>query len=288
MTIHPLRRAASQEAELLLQDPRDAQVLNIGLLHLRSGGLNRTWLLREAAHRHVWSIAEFAGASPGTIRDTAGRRVLTAVVAARTIGRTASFREDDLAELRQVLRPNPLNGWRSETQLIAGSGARISVEIVTAFATRNGPSNRTLEAARMAPEMRAETTTDASRRADALRRHGSADRRLAEIVSEQPNLSVRISGNEHMNGVGLVDEGVFDELFSTSEANALPSVAGTMPLYERRIHLFGNLDMRDVVDLVSRAELRAPGPNRTVAVTSHARRRADGLVVAVCESIYRA
>lgn len=274
-------------AEPNLCDPRDAPWFLLGMPHMNGQGLSLTWLLREAGHLHWWSLAEFTGRHPNDLKDVNGDRALPGVVACIVSGRTDAFKEDDVVELKQLQRPSTLNGWRSVFELRATSGASLSVELVTAFATRGGASNHSLETAKMSQEFVAERGTMTSRRTDQIRRHGSIDRRRAEAEMLPPVLSVRISSHLHFNGVGVACFASVHDLFVAAEANSNLEHAEYANVETRRLHYYGNFDNGDMLDISVSHEERLVEDEQCLVLVSNARRRADGLVVAVCESVYR-
>lgn len=269
-----------------LCDPRDAPWFMIGMPHMDGLGLSLSWLMRESGHLHWWSVAEYIGRHPNGLRDVHGNRALPGVVAVAVSGRADAFREDDVVELKLTQRPSPLNGWRSVTELRSVTGAEISVELVTTFATRGGASNHSLEPAKMSPELLAERGTLTSRRTDQIRRKGSLGRREAEADMTPPVLSVRISSHLHFNGVGLACFAGLHDLFVTAEASAIQTVCDPVHVGSRRIHYFGNLDTGDMLDIATKAESHLVEGESCQVMTSYAKRRADGLVVAVCESVF--
>jgi probable biosynthetic protein (TIGR04098 family) len=270
-----------------LCDPRDAPWFMIGMPHMDGQGLSVSWFMREAGHLHWWSVAEHTGFHPNTLKDSNGHRALPGVVACIVTGRADVFQEDDVVELRQVQRPSALNGWRSVTELRATTGAVLSVELVTVFAARGGASNHSLETAVMPGDLMAERGTMTSRRTDQIRQMGSVDRRMAEADMLPPVLSVRISSHLHFNGVGLLCFANLHDVFVTAEAGAMPEATAGQMVSERCIHYFGNLDNGDMLDVCLRCDKRPIEGDMQLVLTSHAKRRADGLVVAVCESVYR-
>ena len=274
-------------AEPNLCDPRDAPWFMIGMPHLDGQGLSLGWLLPEAVHLHWSSVVEYVGRNSNELCDIHGNRALPGVVAVLLTGRTDAFKEDDVVELRMTQRPSPLNGWRSVTELQATTGAVLSVELVTSFAIRAAASNQSLEVARMSQELMTERGTMTSRRTDQIRRLGSASRRDAEADMASPVLSVQISSHLHFNGVGLTCFAAVHNLFMTAEDNVHPATPEENNLDHRRLHYFGNLDAGDKLDISSTCETRLVEGRSCLAIASYAKRRADGLVVAVCESVYR-
>lgn len=283
-TVEPPYVSASEPN---LCDPRDAPWFMIGMPHMDGQGLSLSWFLREAGHLHWWSVAEHTGRNPHGLKDVHGNRALPGVVAVVVSGRADVFVEDDVVELKLVQRPSPLNGWRSVTELRSTTGSVLSAELVTAFASRGGESNQSLEAAQMPADMVPERGTMMSRRTDQIRGLGSAARRDAEADMVPPVLSVRISSHLHFNGVGLACFAGLHDLFVTAEATAGQSaLPDALPVAHRRIHYFGNLDTGDMLDISIRSEERLVEGRASLVMISYARRRADGLVVAVCESVF--
>lgn len=274
-------------AEPNLCDPRDAPWFLLGMPHLNGQGLSLTWLLREAGHLHWWSLSEYTGRHPNDLKDVNGNRALPGVVACIVSGRTEAFKEDDVVELKQLQRPSTLNGWRSVIELRATTGVSLSVELVTVFSTRGGASNHSLETASMAQEFVAERGTVTSRRTDQIRRLGSIDRRRAEAEMQPPVLSVRVTSHLHFNGVGVACFAGIHDLFVAAEANSNLELTEFTHVETRRLHFYGNLDSGDMVDISVSVEERLVEGDEGLVMISNARRRADGLVVAVCESVYR-
>ncbi len=273
-------------AEPNLCDPRDAPWFMIGMPHMDGQGLSLGWLLREAGHQHWWSVAEYTSGHPNGVRDVHGNRALPGIVAAAVSGRADQFSENDVVELKLTQRPSPLNGWRSVTEVRSTSGAVLSVELVTTFATRAGPSNRMLQPAKMAREFLPERGTLTARRTDQIRRMGSLARREALEDRTDPVLSVRIAPQLHFNGMGLACFAGMHDLFVTAETGLVLTMPNTTQVVTRRIHYFGNLDAGDMLDVATRQEGRLAEGKSCLVLTSHARRRTDGFVVAVCESVY--
>ncbi len=274
-------------SESNLRDPRDAPCFMIGMPHMDGQGLSLSWLLRESGHLHWMSVAEFAGRPPHGLRDLQGNRVLPAVVAGTVAGRPGAFGEDDVVELKLVQRPSPLNGWRSVTEIGSTCGARLTVELVTVFAIRSGTSNRSLELACMAPEFLSERGTMTSRRTDQIRRMGSKERRaVGEADTEQPARSILVSSHLHFNGAGLGCFAGMHDYFVASEEVGLRAEPGFPQVESRRVHYFENIDAGDTLDIFTRSETRLVEGETCLVMTSHARRRTDGFVVAVCESVY--
>lgn len=269
-----------------LCDPRDAPWFIVGMPHLDGHGLSSSWMMREAGHLHWSSVAEYTGRNANSLKDVSGRRAVPSVVAAEISGRADAFKEDDVVELRMTQRPSPLNGWRSVTELRSTTGATLSVELVTTFAVRAAKSNHSLEVATVAPEFMPEKGTMASRRADLIRRSGALARRDAEANMAPPQLSVRISSQLHLNGIGLACFAGIHDFFVNAEANTAPVLPDDEAVLSRRIHYYGNLDAGDMLDISTSNETRLVEGRAARVAVSHARRRTDGLVVAVCESVH--
>lgn len=274
-------------AEPNLCDPRDAPWFMIGMPHLDGQGLSLSWLLREAGHLHWSSALEYAGRNTSDLKDVSGKPALPGVLALVVTGRTDAFKQDDVVELRLAQRPSALNGWRSITELRATTGTSLTVELVTCFAVRGGTSNHSLEHAMMAPELVTERGTMTSRRTDQIRRMGSAARRAAEADIGGAGLSVQISPHLHLNGLGLACFAVVHDLFIAAEGNASVVLPTGAHFDHRRVHYFGNLDEGDRLDISTKCESRPFEGGTCLSIVSYAKRRADGLVVAVCESVYR-
>lgn len=281
-TVRPPYVSASEPN---LCDPRDAPWFMLGLPHLDGSGLSLCWFLREAGHLHWWSMADYAGRSPNGMKDADGNRALPGVTAVVISGRPEEFREDDVVELKRVQRPSPLNGWRSVTELRSVTGAMLSVELVTSFMVREGVSNHALAPARMPGALLSERGTMTSRRTDHIRRMGSKARREALAIEADPVLSVKISSHLHYNGVGLTCFAAMHDMFIAAEAS-MDEVSTIGPVAHRRVHYYGNADAGETLDIVTVVEERLVEGSSRPVMTSFAKRRADGLVVAVCESVF--
>ena len=269
-----------------LCDPRDAPWFILGMPHLNGRGLNVGWILREAGHQHMFALGDIPGCQPNGLKDVFGRRAIPGVVSCSITGRADEFKEDDVVELVLAQRPSALNGWRSVTQLRATTGAILTVEVLTVFASHGGASNHSIEPATMAPELVAERGTMVSRRSDQIRWMGSKARREAEAKLQPRSLSVRISSQLHFSGAGIACYASIHDLFVTAEVNSSPD-QDAMQVETRRVHFFGNLDSGDMLDFSIRSFQRTSEGRDSLVMISDARRRADGLVVAVCESVYR-
>lgn len=270
-----------------LCDPRDAPWFMIGFPHLDGQGLSVSWFLKEAGHLHYSALAEYAGRSLNELKDVQGRRALPGVVACVVTGHPDKFEEDDVVELQLRQRPNPLNGWRSVTQLSSTDGTELTVEIVTGFAVLGGPSNHTLEAASMSSELVAERGTSTSRRTDHIRRMGSIARRDGEADMTPRNLSINVSPHMHFNGSGLMCYSAANDLIVASECNSLQIHETEAHFESRRMHYFGNLDANDMLDISTKGATEMVDGHESLVATSYARRRSDGLIIGVCESVYR-
>jgi probable biosynthetic protein (TIGR04098 family) len=264
-----------------------AQLLVLGMPHLRADGLNLNWLLRECCHAHWWEIGDWAGCAPSELVDAAGRRVLASVVACEVRGDLHRFREDQTVSFRMPVRPSPRNGWRSRSVLSSEAGDSVAVDLVTAFAARAGASNRQLVASEFGgADLPAAGTAD-TRYADGLRAQGRSDRRAAEADDSPPHASFPVGREVDMNGVGLVYFANFVDFFARTESLVLHPAGPRLALAARRINYFGNIDCGDVLDVVGDVEIRDLAPCAEALVRSYARRRSDGRVIAVCESVRR-
>ncbi|WP_353471433.1 hypothetical protein PVT71_08900 [Salipiger sp. H15] len=255
--------------------------------HMGASGLRRSWLLREACHRHWLAIAEQAGVKPSELRDRSGARVMASVVACTVNGDARAFREDDECQLLMTEVPRAQNGWRSQCDLSA-RGKSLRVEIMTSFARRNGRSNAELGAPDLGGAFRAERDHADARRTCLIRTLGHHDRARAAQDDAPPHLSFEIQEDTHLNGVGLVYFAIIHDMIEQAERNAAPEFVGRFGMRDRRAHFFGNLDVGDRLDITARASAKALSPAACVLVRSHARRASDGRVIACAESIYGA
>ncbi|SDF97237.1 LnmK family bifunctional acyltransferase/decarboxylase [Alloyangia pacifica] len=267
--------------------PPPAQVsIRLGMPHMSATGVHRSWVLREACHRHWLSIAAEAGVTPSELRDLTGARVMPSVVACTLKGDAGAFHEDDICTFVQTEAPTARNGWCSRSDLRGPDGA-LSTEILTSFARRNGRSNAKLGTPELETMYKANHGHDAARRAAILRTLGRHDRDRALRDDGPPHMSFEIHEDTHLNGVGLVYFANIHDMIERAERNAAPEIPGRYPMQNRRVHFFGNLDVGDRLEICARASVQRISPDATVAIQSHARRASDGAVIASAESIYR-
>ncbi len=276
---------------VLRSDPEPETIeprqFRLGMPHLGTEGVRRSWLLREAGHLHWWAISRQLGTSPGELRDRTGARAMASVVACGIHGQTEHFHEDDDVRLELVQAPFAANGWLSRTRLAGTNGALLTVEIVTAFARRNGNSNRDLEIADMPTEFAPARAGKEARRAAMFRRLGASARWTAEGDKAPAHMTFPIKRSLHLNGVGLVYFAVLHDFIVESEANALPALVAALPIVDRRLHFFGNLDSGDRLDVLCRSSVWCTAPKPSVIVTSYGRRGSDGKVVVCAETHFR-
>ncbi|MCA0941281.1 hypothetical protein LCM28_15520 [Salipiger pacificus] len=263
----------------------EPETFRLGMPHMCASGVRRSWLLKEACHRHWLSIAAQVGRRPSEFRDISGARIFASVVACTLDGDAARFREDDMCQLFMVEVPSAQTGWRSQFVLTSGTKT-LGVEILTSFARRNGPSNSELGAPELFERFRDERDHAAARRAGLIRRIGRHDRELAVRDEAPPHITFEINEDAHLNGVGLVYFAHIHDMIERAERNAVPEYVGTYPMRNRRAHFYGNLDVGDRLEITARARARSLSPNPSVVVHSHARRASDGQVIACAESIY--
>jgi probable biosynthetic protein (TIGR04098 family) len=241
------------------------------------------WLLRECCHRHWWALAESLRTSPTSLVDESGVRAFASVVAAVVSGRPSGFAEDEIVSVHHVTPPRAANGWRSETLLAGESGAFLTIEIVTAFARRNGSSNHALERARMPVALSSGGGSEGAR-ARLLQARGRAERAAALNDGRPPHLSFSICPETHLNGVGLMYFANFVDCFAQTERTVVPPLVAEMTLASRELHYFGNIDPGDALDVLSDVSVVRLHASPRVDVTSSARRRSDGAVIATCRS----
>ncbi len=273
-----------QNAQLVEQAIED-RPFRLGMPHMSATGVSRSWLLREATHRHWALIASQVGVNPSDLCDETGARVLASVVACTLNGDADAFNEDDTCEFMTTEYPSVSNGWRSQLDLIS-AGKSIRVEILTSFAKRNGASNTRLAPAELGAEFLASWEQEDARRTKLIRMLGSRDRARAAQDTAPPHMTFEICPEGHLNGVGLVYFASIHDMVARSERNAIPDLVHAYPMRNRRVHYFGNLDAGDALDLTSSASVQAFSPNASVVVQTHGRRRSDGSVIVCAESIY--
>ncbi|MEO1307050.1 MAG: LnmK family bifunctional acyltransferase/decarboxylase [Pseudomonadota bacterium] len=259
--------------------------IRLGMPHLGSDGLSIAWLMKEAGHIHWLAVAEALGTAPSQWFDADGRRCFASVVAATLSGSTVAFQEDTICQFRVVSRPSPETNWLSQIDLETATGERVCVELMTTFATLEGPSNMDLVRSKLSEGIAPPQTM--ARRAQILRDLGKLERKRAEGAGTPPHLSIPISEKEHLNGVGLVYFAQFQNFFATAEANAIPKMPRGCNLVTRRIHYYGNLDPSDTLDIMTEITTNVHNISAWLISFSHARRRSDGNVIATCESSYR-
>ena len=257
----------------------------LGMPHLTAQGLSEAWLLRRAAHLHWGAVAARAGCAPAALRDRTGARAMASIVSARISGALDAFCEDMTVRLDMTQPPSPANGWHSRL-LLRGTGTScrpsVSVELVSRFARRGGPSNRQIEAAEMAPDM---TAPDAARlpRAAQVMRARSRSMRRAAPEGGSPIARVAVLPEVDLNGVGLLYFASFLRFFAAAESAALPGPWRVPAPCLREIHWYGNADAGDWIELT--CELHV---SRTTPISIHAstcaRRASDGVLVACCET----
>lgn len=263
-------------------------VFRLGMPHLNGTGVSLTWLLKECAHRHWWSLSGWLGQRPGDLRDLTGARIMASVVAATVQGNGEGFSEDDLARIDTEIAPRPASGWRGVFSLKSASGARMVVELITSFARREGSSNTALAAAALPAELRAARSGSGASRANVLRRNGRSLRAAPWSTEDPCHASVEIFGPTHFNGVGLTYFANFSDMFERAEHASIPPLKPRLPVVAREIHYFGNIDEGDVLDISSRATAKGIAPKPLIEVLSAARRRSDNSVIAICLSERRA
>lgn len=257
----------------------------LGMPHLGADGLSVSWLLRECGHVHWRAVAEITGVEPGQLTDRFGNRAFASVVSCRVEGRPEAFGEEDRVRFVPVLRPAPETGWRSRTALVAESGARIDVELVTLFARRERAGSARLVRAEMDPALLADDTGPKSARARLMRGEARAAHGAAQADAAPAHLSIPISSALHYNAVLLCYYANLSIYFQECEGLVLAQGAQTLPLLRMRIDCFGSLDDEEMLDLVSVPSVAAIAPTPRVVIRSHARRRSDGAVVATCETV---
>lgn len=259
----------------------------LGMPHLGPAGLSIPWALKQACHGHWWQLADRFDISPSGMRNRDGKRAFASVVACTMNGQYEGFHEDALCRVEIVESPRPENGWLSQTDFEADNGARFRVELVTAFAFRDGLTNRNLLPAEIDGIPAAARGTDDARRADVIRRLGCSDRAGARQNAPDPTLQIGISRTSHFNGVGLVYFAWFPNFFMEAETRLLPQLDLAFELTNRRVHYFGNIDAGDCLEISVNKSVHSLSSSARLVIRSSARRRSDGEVIAVSESIYR-
>lgn len=256
----------------------------LSMTQLNGKGLSVGWLLREAADRHWWALADGVGLTPARLRDGEGRRAIPAVLETRVAGQFQAFHEDDEAVLRLCDVPSAGNGWRSLATLDAGAGATARVEIATGFLRRKARSNLELEPTE--PVLPHSEAGPAAARTRQLRDEGRALRHDAREAA--PHHSISICPETHLNGVGLMCFAAMGEGMAQAERKVLAGPLGTLPLVSRAQSHFANVDAGDWLDFTSKVEPISKSDEPGLRVRTWARRRSDGRVVAACLSCWGA
>lgn len=267
--------------------PVEPLQFRLGMPHLNARGLSASWLMKEAGHMHWLAIAEELGTSPSRWVDHANKRCFASVVTATLSGSLGSFEEDMLCQFRMILEPSEKSSWLSQIDLESDDGSRISVEIMTVFASLSGRSNTSLVKSNVGSEALACKSGPEFMRARNLRNLGSLERQRAHDPDTPPHSSFRISNSDHLNGVGLVYFAQFQNFFANSEENAIPKLPNGFSLVARRVHYYGNMDPGDTLDIVTKVTTNVHNLSSWLMTYSSARRRSDGALVAACESSYR-
>lgn len=259
--------------------------LFLGMPHLLPDGLNLNWLIRESCHSHWWNLAAGMGMRPSDLKDIDGNRVFSSVTNLRITGPQDKFHEDDGVNITMVQQPNAANGWRSRSVLTSEHAHSMMIDLVTGFARQGGPLNVPLTRAEMPPELHAVRGTEASQVTDRMRKRARAWRTLAKADPRAPMMSFDIAAQGDMNGVGLVYFANFNDYFARAEANAMPQTHTGLGFESRELHYFGNIDAGDQLDIVSEFKVSAIAPESEARIRSHASRRSDGMVIAVCDTV---
>ncbi|MEM1428460.1 MAG: LnmK family bifunctional acyltransferase/decarboxylase [Pseudomonadota bacterium] len=256
----------------------------LGMPHLNATGVSLNWLFRECCHRHWWAVAERAGTVPSDVVDLAGDRVLPSVVCAVSAGRPGEFAEDDLVDLRPVIRPAPETGWRSETVLTSTSGGHLVVELITRFVKQKDGDSATLVPADMPAEFDVKPGAAKARRASLLLAAGRTALEEADDQPPPPHLSFAICPETDMNGVGQMYFANFIDVFGRAERNAIPPMIAKMSMLSREVHYFETADAGETIDVHSEVSLLRLGQASRIQTVSYARRTSDEKIVAICRT----
>jgi probable biosynthetic protein (TIGR04098 family) len=302
--------AAAEEPEAPAHAPRGElpaapRRIRIGMPHLDAGGLSENWLLRHAGDL-VWeAIARRLGVASDELCAPSGERLYPTVLAlrARYAQTLAAFVENDVFEASAEVLPCGRATAHGRVGARAG-GARLDLELLTAFAFRDGGGAAGADGERAAPLRMAAPAAHLAARwkplgpAPALARLAKAARRgepvddpfsgpllLAAAATTGEPLGAVVhepSPYADYNGAGLLYFASYVTLADTAE-RALVRRLGLSPRPGRDWALAASAVRRDVFFYENlplgeplRADLRAfahgPGPG----VTTHVRlRRAD-------------
>lgn len=260
-----------------------AKTLVLGMPHLNASGLCANWLLRECAHLHWHAIARSGPGHPTGLRDRSGARCLASIVSAVIAGPLDAFHEDASARIVQDEAPAAANGWRSASRVTSG-GTEVSVEIVSAFARRGGPSNTQLERADMPDHMCSARGVGLRARSRMLRSR-SRSFRIASQDGPAPLVSAPVGACD-LNGVGLLYFANFLRFFAMAEDVALQGPWTLPGVTRREVHWFGNADAGETLEVTAEPAVMRTDPASSINCFSSVRRRSDNALIAACETIW--
>jgi probable biosynthetic protein (TIGR04098 family) len=276
--------------------PAAPRRIRIGMPHLDAGGLSENWLLRHSGDL-VWeAIARRLGVASDELRGPAGERLYPTVLAlrARYAGTLAAVGENDVFEASvEVL---PCGRATAHGRIGARAGrARLDLELLTAFAFRDGtraaPLRMAAPAAHLAarwkplgPEPALAGLARAARRGERVDDAFSGPFLAAATATREPLGAVAHEPSPYgdYNGAGLLYFASYATLADTAERALVRRLrlsprpgrdwALAASALRRDVFFYENLPLGEPL----RAELRAfalgPGPG----VTTHVRlRRAD-------------
>lgn len=256
----------------------------LGVAHLRNGGLNQGWLLRECVQRHISAVAASLSLRPSDLRSVDGERVHVTINSCVVSGDLGDFAEDDEVTLDMVVRPRTDTGWRSLITLRSIAGAELKVEIVSGFAKR-AEGSCALSPAEMPERHRVKRDDPAAHRANCLVSRGCSWRATAEFGSREATFSTTICAPVHMNGCGCIDSGALVDCIEQSEHIALAARRRQTPMLRRELHLFDTIEDGDRLDIQSQSYVCEGEHGDQIAVKSVLRRASDNAVIGVSETL---
>lgn len=256
----------------------------LGVAHLRNGGLNQGWLLRECVQRHISAVAASVRLRPSDLRDVEGDRVHVTINTCVVSGDLADFAEDDEVTLDLVVHPQADTGWRSLMTMRSTAEAEIKVEIVSGFA-KVAEDSKNLLSAEMPERQRVKRDGPAAHRANCLVSRGCSWRATAEIGTDEVTFSTTICAPVHMNGCGFIDSGALVDCIEQSEHIALAARRRQTPMLRRELHLFDAIEDGDRLDIQSQSYVCEGEDGDQIAVKSVLRRASDSAVIGVSETL---
>lgn len=253
--------------------------------HLCARGLNEGWTLRDGAHLHRQAVAAFAGCAPGALRDVTEARAIPVIVSVRIAGAVGVPNEDMRVRVDLVQAPSPCDGWHSRSPVRALEGSRrapLSMNLVSDFMCRGGPSNTQLASAKMPAFFDLAPRADRPCAASILRAR-SRSMRISAPPASAPLISLAVLAEFDLDGPGLLCFASFRRFFAAAEEAATPGAWRSPAISERETHWYGNVDPGDVLDLDRDLFVPRGSARHATRAFVTARRASDGVLLATCE-----